>query len=260
MVVVVPVIFGMMRIKDEARWIENVLESLLKVADQVLIMDDHSTDDTVAICRSFGPRVDVIESPFEGLEETRDKNWLLGKLAEVAKPNDPVVCIDGDEEIAAGSHEEIRQLAAMKNGADAYRFQILYLWDDPQHIRVDGIYGRFTRSSFFRYRPGAKFVSRTAGGFHCGNVPEPIALGVSGVKILHYGYMHKEDRIRKWKFYSGIDPTNRAEGYDPKHPERLSYCHVVQGDVPEVPASAVLMHGGPLRLQPISRLGHTQHA
>ncbi len=243
-------IYGIMRIKDEARWIEKVLASLTPVCDQVLILDDHSTDDTVAICKQF-PEVTVFDSPFEGLQETRDKQWLLGKLGEVAKPDDPVVCIDGDEELAPGSHDEIRQLAAMTSGCDAYRFQILYLWDSPNQIRVDGIYGRFTRPSFFRYRPGAKFVSRTAGGFHCGNVPDPIALGVSGVKILHYGYMHKEDRIRKWKWYSSIDPHNKAEGYDELYPERKCYPHIIQGDLPQVPASASLLHAGPLKLQKI---------
>lgn len=247
---VVRMIYGIMRIKNEQRWIARVLESQLKVADQVLILDDHSTDDTVAICRQFNG-VTVFESPFEGLDETRDKNWLLDKLREVAKADDPVICIDGDEELAPGSYDEIRQLAAMTNGPDSYRFQVLYLWDRPDQIRVDGIYGRFTRSSFFRFRPSARFVSQTAGGFHCGNVPQPVALGVSGVKILHYGYMYRADRIRKWNWYSSIDPTNRAEGYDDRYPQRKSYPHIVQGDVPEVPAGAILMHAGPLKVKPL---------
>lgn len=248
---VVPMTYGIMRIKDEQRWIARVLESLLRVVDHALILDDHSADDTVAICRQF-QKVTVFESPFEGLQETRDKNWLLSKLSEVAKPNDPIICIDGDEEIAPGSHEHIRHLAAMTNGPDSYRFQILYLWDRPDQIRIDGIYGRFTRSSFFRFRRGSQFVSQTAGGFHCGNVPQPVALGDSGVKVLHYGYMHRADRIRKWEWYSSIDPVNKAEGYDDRFPHRKSYPHIVQGDVPEVPADAVLIHAGPLKVRPLS--------
>lgn len=243
-------IYGISRIKNEARWISRVIGAQLMVADKLLILDDRSTDDTAAICRSF-PNVTVFDSPFEGLDETRDKNWLLDRLAEVAKPGELCLSVDGDEEIAAHSHAEIRRLAASSSPTDAWRFHVLYLWNDPNHIRVDGIYRDFWRPSMFRFRPGTRFHSNTPGGFHCGNVPEPQILDRAEVDILHMGYMHKEDRIRKWNWYSGIDPHNLAEGYDPRFPERKCYPHIVQGDIPEVPADAILKHAGPLRLEPL---------
>jgi len=61
--------------------------------------------------------------------------------------------------------------------------------------------------------------------------------------------MDREDRIRKWKFYNSMDPRNRDEGFDPAHPERGSYPHIVQGDIPEVPAGIRLKHSGPLKLE-----------
>jgi hypothetical protein len=64
--------------------------------------------------------------------------------------------------------------------------------------------------------------------------------------------MLREDRIRKWEFYNSLDPTNRAEGYDPRFPERRSYPHIVQGDIRQVPASARLIHAGPLELQALA--------
>lgn len=241
-------IVGMLRIKDEARWIDRVLRSLLPACEEVIVLDDHSTDDTVEICRSF-LGVTVIESPFEGVREDRDKNFLLEKVEATGATH--VIHIDGDEEIAPGGCEIIRELS-VTSGPDAYRFKVLYLWNDEKTVRVDGIYRSFTRSSFFRLRKGARFHSGTSGGFHCGNVPDPRFLGHCDVKLLHYGYMHREDRIRKWHWYSGIDPTNRLEGYDQKFPERRSYPHMVQGDVPEVPADALLMHAGPLKLEPLT--------
>ncbi len=50
---VVRMILGMLRIKDEARWIERVLRSMLPVCERIFVFDDHSTDDTVAICESI---------------------------------------------------------------------------------------------------------------------------------------------------------------------------------------------------------------
>lgn len=242
-------IIGMLRIKDEARWIKDVLRSMLPACDRIFILDDHSSDDTVRICKSF-PAVEMFLSPFDGFSETRDKNYLIEQVETVAKSGDFVLAIDGDEEITAGGAEQLQRLAK-HNLADAYSFQVLYLWDRLDQIRVDRVYANFWRPSFFKLRPGARFQSSAGGGFHCGNVPGLQHAAKCDVKILHMGYMHREDRIRKWAFYNEHDPHNRQEGYDPRFPERKNYPHIVQGDVPEVPADAVLMHAGPLEVRPL---------
>lgn len=199
-------------------------------------MDDHSTDDTVALCRKV-PNVTVYESPFEGIQETRDKNWLLAKVAEVNPTW--IVHVDGDEEIAAPGQARIRELGANASGGpDSYRFRICYLWDSVNEVRVDGIYGNFWRGSMFRYRPGVEFRSNSGGGFHCGNTPDPRWLERMDVSILHYGYMHKEDRLRKYEWYNRIDPNNKAED---------NYRHMVIGD--SFPAESRFLHAGPLRVE-----------
>lgn len=244
-------IYGMMRVKNEARWIRRTLRSMLPLCERIFVFDDHSTDDTRDICRAF-EHVSLFESPFdETTQEVRDKNYLLIHLAKIAKFGDMILSIDGDEEIETRGRDEILKIAnAPISRADAYRFHVLYLWDDEHHIRTDGIYGRFTRPSMFRFRPTMKFKSSCAAGFHCGNVPKPYdVLATTTVRLFHYGYMYKEDRIRKWKWYNSLDPYNRAEGYQADFPERGSYPHMIQGDVPEVPADAKLIHAGPLQVQ-----------
>ena len=247
-------ILSMMRVKNEARWLRQVLASQLPVADRIFVMDDNSTDETPDICRSI-PQVTYLRSPFidSDKREDRDKNWLLEHVEKAAAPDTWILSCDGDEEIAAGGCDEIRKLA-VPGPVDAYRFQVLYLWNSPQTVRMDGIYGRFKRSSLFRLRRGHRFKSACAGGFHCGNVPIPTYLKDSTVKLLHYGYMHKEDRIRKWDWYNAIDPENWAEGWRKEFPERRSYPHMVQGDVPEVPAGEELIHAGPLQIRPLSTI------
>jgi hypothetical protein len=75
---------------------------------------------------------------------------------------------------------------------------------------------------------------------HVSNAPQGIPWAVMQVYLLHYGYMFKEDRIRKYNYYNRIDPNNEFED---------RYRHTVQGDIPEVPADAVLKHAGPLELR-----------
>jgi hypothetical protein len=135
---------------------------------------------------------------------------------------------------------------------NVFKFHVIYLWDSEAQYRADGIYADFFRTSLFRLVPGQRFKSAAGGGFHCGNAPEPGGAPRTAVKILHYGYLHKADRIRKWEFYNHHDPRNENEGYDPKFPGRRTYPHIVQGDIPEVPANAKLRWAGPLTLRPLN--------
>jgi glycosyltransferase involved in cell wall biosynthesis len=207
-----------MRIKNEATYIHEVVSRALLLCERVFILDDHSTDETVAICRALGERVTVFPSPFTGLDEARDKNYLLQKIIE-ANPQ-WVLWIDGDEVLERSGPAKLAHAAEQGRGVAAYSLRIAYVWNDPQHIRVDGIYGRFTRPSFFRLKDQPvqrlHFPTSGAGGnFHCGNVPK----GLEGswrelnVRLKHLGYMTSEQRQAKYTWYTTIDPNNAAEDH-----------------------------------------------
>jgi GT2 family glycosyltransferase len=211
-----PTIYGMLRIKNESPHIAQVIARLLGLCQQIIILDDHSSDDTVVICRSFGDRVAVINSPFTGLDEARDKNFLLEKLITL-RP-DWVLWIDGDEVLERRGPERIR--AAVKNGVavSAYSLRISYIWDDHDHVRIDGIFGRFTRPSLFRLHGqplnALHFQKTTSGGsLHCGNVP----CGLTGyqknldVRLKHLGYRSRHQRESKYEWYNSVDPDNTLE-------------------------------------------------
>lgn len=226
-------ITAMLRVKNEARWIERVLASLRPLCNSIVVMDDHSDDGTPELANLFG--AEVFPSPFVTLDESRDKNWMLD---HVGSP-DWIVSIDGDEIL---TRPNLIRTAMETSGAHSLTFPVLYLWDREDQVRMDGVYGRFRRHSAFR-PSGAKFSDTGHGGnFHCGNVPVSLRGDADLVEapLLHLGYLHREDRIRKYAWYNAADPNNRAED---------CYRHMVQGDLPEVPADAQLMHGGPIRLE-----------
>lgn len=233
-------IVGAMRIKNEARWIGEVLTALRPLCSDIFVMDDHSTDETAEICRQHGAL--VFPSPFSDLNEGRDKNWLLEQIGPT-RP-DWVVMVDGDEILEPGAADKL--LPLMRSGLfETIRMRIVYLWDTRDQIRTDGIYGTFRRSSAFRWNDAARFRH----GFHCSNVPTQgwrQRMAESEVRLLHLGYLHREDRVRKFAWYNQHDPNNRVED---------CYRHMVQGDVPEVPATwrrgRELRHAGPLTLEPL---------
>jgi glycosyltransferase involved in cell wall biosynthesis len=238
-----PRIAGMLRIKNEARWIYRVIDAISPVCNAgVWVMDDRSTDDTVKICASH-PNCHVRVSPHDKLNESRDKNWLMAIVMNNADP-DWVVQIDGDEEVEAAGVQEIARLCE-EGKHPAYTFQVLYLWNKENQVRADGIYSNFHRPSLFRTRGiDLRFGTTYTGNgsnLHCTNVPQALVkkAALSTVRIKHYGYLHLADRVAKYEFYNRVDPGNPLED---------GYRHIVQGDIPSVPAWMQLRHAGPLML------------
>lgn len=307
---------AMLRIRNEARWIAEVLESIRPLCQRIFIMDDHSTDDTAKICETFRlgadqhEQVTVLPSPFDGLNESRDKNWLYDQIMRECEP-EWILCIDGDEVLEARGPEAIRfwtsrkrsevRTVRMQDGSfvdavtsvpevDSYKLKIAYLWNSRETVRVDRIYDDFWRPSLFRpfvpdpdkpddmlvaqeFRfkstPWGHSLNGVNPNFHCSSVPQrriheakPIP-----VRLKHYGYMWRDDRVKKLDYLTSVDWKNDAEDW---------YRHVCQGDRPllaelprivalrqqgilserdqehllQVPAEATLVHAGPLRLEP----------
>lgn len=243
----------MMRVKNEARWIERCLQSYIPLAgENVFVMDDESTDGTLEICRSLG--VNVYRDPFAGepLDETRDKDWLLTQVKAACAP-DWILCVDGDEELEPDGAEMIRRVLSASPRADVYCLGFLFLWDSVDQFRIDGRYSGIARESLFRANSGIHFKSyyeekdgdpKCHVGLHCGNAPVSNGQKASlAVNLLHYGYLFREDRVRKYRWYRQIDPDNPYED---------NYRHMVIGDLPELPAESVTQFGGPLKLQKLT--------
>lgn len=235
-------IVAMLRVKNEARWIEEVLASLKPCCDALYLFDDHSEDDTAELAMNSGAV--VINSPFEGIDEARDKDYLLHEIANECKPQTTwVLCIDGDEVLEPAGPEKIKRLS--RGNADAYQFRILYLWNDRYTVRTDGVYGNFFRPSMFRLKPNQTFRRTSANAnLHCSSVPASLfgRAEVSDVSLLHLGYMDKTDRIRKYEWYRNLDPNNSCED---------GYRHVVLGDL--FPPESQFLHAGPLRLESVCK-------
>lgn len=249
-VVATPRMAGMLRVRNESRWIKRVIESIKSLCDAgIFILDDKSTDTTVSIATQCGAI--VIKSDAPGIDETRDKNRLLKHIMEVTNP-DWVLHIDGDEELEPAGIDVIHK-AIMSGKADMYGFQILYLWDKENQIRTDGIFGRMWRQSLFAtantdgvFKP-TTHGANTSANLHCTNVPYDLVKRGSiniDARLIHYGYIDRDMRLKKWDFYNTIDPDNLIED---------RYRHAVTGDIPEVPANVITKWAGPLTLKSFYR-------
>jgi glycosyltransferase involved in cell wall biosynthesis len=156
---------AMLRVKNEGRWIAEVLRSLEGLASYTLVFDDHSKDQTAAIAE-HAKLTAVVESPFNGdVDEARDKDIALDLLFahhRLLYGDLPhwVLCIDGDEVLEPGSADVVRSAAA-SGASDCYSLQVVYLWDRPDQIRTDGIYRTFRRQSLWRVAASTNRIART---------------------------------------------------------------------------------------------------
>ncbi len=96
---------------NEERNIARCLESVIGVADEIVVVDSLSTDKTKAICESFGVR--WIEQPFLGYVE--QKNFALAQAI-----NDHILSMDADEALSSELEESIQQQKNNGFHYDAY--------------------------------------------------------------------------------------------------------------------------------------------
>jgi len=251
---------GMLRIKNEEPWIAEVIESIRDLCDVIYVLDDHSTDRTAEICMRYAPQLHLLPSPFIGMDESRDKNWLYDQIVRECKP-EWIVCIDGDEVLEKNGPEAIRKHVEAHPTIDSYKLKIEYMWNGRDLVRTDRIYGDFWRPSMFRpFHPDPdkpddlkvmnefRFMATPFGrqrgndkpNLHCSSVPQRRIHGAGRMpaRLKHYGYMTRQNRVAKLDYYTSIDWKNLAED---------CYRHMCQGDtvtIQELPRIQELMRDG----------------
>ena len=100
---------------NEEKYIEQCINSLVDVADEIVVVDSLSTDRTVEICKRLGAK--IIEQKFLGYKE--QKNFAV-QQAEY----DYILSLDADEALSAELRKSI--LKAKNNWLfDGYRFNRL---------------------------------------------------------------------------------------------------------------------------------------
>jgi glycosyltransferase involved in cell wall biosynthesis len=84
---------------NEEKNIRACIESVLNIADEIIVVDSYSKDRTAEICRSFS-KVKFIENRFSGHVE--QKNFAMEQIT-----NDFILSLDADERLSEKLREEI---------------------------------------------------------------------------------------------------------------------------------------------------------
>lgn len=212
---IVPKIVAMYRIKNEERWIKKSLEAVSDICEEIVILDDGSTDDTIKICKTFDKVVDIHKQTGLSFDETRDKNTLLD-MAKRRKP-DFILTLDGDEIIQKHAKDVLfDELTILYPDYPMYEFQVFDMWDKPNQYRYDGVYSNIWAKKLIRISKQSVNLhfqeTNFPGNSHCPAIPQNAVGWDSSVrskmKIFHYGYYDEKLRQQKYTFYNNLDPNN----------------------------------------------------
>jgi glycosyltransferase involved in cell wall biosynthesis len=98
--------------KNEAASIDACLKSILW-ADEIIVVDSASHDDTVSICKKYGAK--VFQNDWRGFG--KQKNYALSKVT-----GDWVLSVDADERVTPLLEKEIKTSIASSNTIIAWEF------------------------------------------------------------------------------------------------------------------------------------------
>ncbi|MGL4516342.1 MAG: glycosyltransferase family 2 protein [Shewanella sp.] len=157
--------------KNEADRVERCLVSIAKIADEIIVLDSGSTDDTLAICAKYTDKITLTDWPGYGkqkqraLEQTRC-DWVLS--------------IDADEAL----DETMQQaLVALLSQDDIEESAFCLPWGVTLYGKTLK-HGRSARSVLRLFkREGARY---TLDEVHETVIPAPGSIGQLGGLLLHY--------------------------------------------------------------------------
>lgn len=140
--------------KNEAARIERAINSVKNIADEVIVVDSESTDETAAIAKSLGAK--VVVKPWIGYVGQKS-------FAESLCKNDWILNIDADEELSKELQNEIEYIFASNNQAQYYAYQIklLIMHRNDVRPRIFAPYNRCTRLYNKKYASFANTVNST---------------------------------------------------------------------------------------------------
>lgn len=199
-------IVGALLCRNEAdRYLKRVLDNLKSFCETIIVLDDHSEDNSIAVARGCGAQVVSLdtESPMWGNESpARATLWHFAVEAArgAADAANAWVYIADADHITYGDIRGLTKTWAY----DSWALPLYDVWDeDEKMFRCDGYWVGHKRPRPWLFRPSAcpnpVFSGR---GMHAGHAPanfpyERTGIAPEGVYIAHLGWSRSKDREEK---------------------------------------------------------------
>lgn len=206
------IIVGSLVYNEENRFLEKYLTNITKYADEIVLIDDGSTDNSLKICKEFTKNIFISDRLFIKNEvELRNALWM--RCAELCNNGDFIIIQDCDEFMHEDSilhlSEEIEKCLILQG--DAIAWKLYDMWNENQY-REDTYWVAHKRwwTHMVRYNNRIKYMWNNT-PLHCGRIPINAYYNAlpSNLQILHMEYSREDLRKEKYKFYTTVDKDGR---------------------------------------------------
>ncbi|MGG4144710.1 glycosyltransferase [Paenibacillus algorifonticola] len=197
---------------EEGRYLETLLADLSSFVDEIVIVDDASTDATVAICKASRKVVKLVENE----ERLFGCEWrlrqLLWRAAEETEP-DWLLAVDADEFYEDAAKAEMRSLIN-QGEYDWFAFRKYDFWGSATHYREDALWNSHQRPTvaLARYLPGYHYAY-PQWAQHAPRLPltcSALPGAQTELRIKHFGWAGSaEERLRKYERHMQLDPDGK---------------------------------------------------
>jgi len=206
---------AILRAKNEILVIRNCLSRLSELVNEIIVLDNGSTDGTLNAYKEFPKVVKILQT--EEYHEGRDKILLL----EEAKKRNPdwILWIDSDEIFEKHFTRNVIE-KYMQSKHNRITFRLCHFWQSEKRCRIDKVfflYSLHPQRSMWRNVPVAYFKDQK---MHNGDI-RGIKGGyyISPYRLKHYGYVFKEKTKNKMNAYEKIDKSGDRV-YDHLDPQK----------------------------------------
>ncbi len=170
---------------NEEQMIEDCLKSLKNLADEIIFVDNTSSDRTVEIAKKYTDKIFI--RPNDPVMLNRNKNFGFTKAAE-----EWILSLDADERITPGLAKEIRSTVNNKRSTKFAGFEI---------PRKNIIFGKWIKHSIWWPDYNLRLFRKNKGRFFLKHVHEKLKVTGDVVRLknpmIHYNYQTVSQFIKK---------------------------------------------------------------
>ena len=173
--------------RNEEDALAGALKSIRRIADEVVVVDTGSTDDTIGVAEENGAR--VITDPW------KDHFSAARNRALESATGEWILCLDADERVVCGQERRLKRLISSRSDAYYVRIRSPMTSGGKQRLYVHS----FPR--LFRNRPHFRFAGRVHEQIYTSLMERGAKIDFSDLEIEHLGYAvdsrRQEEKLRR---------------------------------------------------------------